>query len=132
MKNPRAVGIWLVCALSLPALASTTPTAYMCDFESLKPGHATERIEVHEINRETQRAVLRDELAPPRDVAVLTSPAAITFIENEESGRLVFTTIFASPPDDPTLDAVQSRHLTVMTGMPQPSQRVGSCRAESN
>lgn len=62
------------------------------------------------------------------EVTTLLTVSGITFIEGTGTGSLIFTTVFADTAGSDEFFAVQSRHMTVMTGVPQPSQHYGTCK----
>lgn len=61
-------------------------------------------------------------------LVVLTSPEAITLLEQTDSGNLIFTTIFrARSKQNGEHIAVMSRHVSIL-GDPLPSQYHGTCK----
>ncbi len=62
------------------------------------------------------------------DVAVLATPAGVTFVEQTSYGNLSFTTVFASyRKGSKEYIAVSSRHMLVLD-KPLPSQYHGTCK----
>jgi hypothetical protein len=63
------------------------------------------------------------------NVTVFLTPAGLTFVEQTDSGNMIFSTVFASYKKNTTdFIAVTSRHIDMLDG-PLPSQYHGSCKA---
>jgi len=77
---------------------------------------------------DTQSGTARLISSGAADVAVLTGPSGVTFIEQTDAGNMNFTTIFpySQPPRSETFIFVRSRHFFIRG--PFPSQYHGTCR----
>ena len=73
-------------------------------------------------------ATLAEDRLAPRPVQVIRTESGLTLVTPVAGGSLVFTTLFDGPSEAADDDAVQSRHLSAMTGIPQVAQQVGRCR----
>lgn len=126
--NVRAAVTWLVlCVTAVPVAARGVFEAggFDCTLGE-SPGT---RVRIAGLDPAHDRAAVAEDTLAARDSQVIRTESGITLVTPGAGGSLVFTTIFAGPAESSGYDAVQSRHLTAMTGIPQLGQRVGSCRA---
>lgn len=128
MSGRRAAPAWLLlCAVASQAHATTlgSARAFTCSL-----GDAPRwEIALTGIDRARGTAALVEAGTTPKPATLLATESGLTFIAEAAAGSLIFTTIFAGPPGEPEFYAVQSRHMTVMTGIPQLGQQAGTCRA---
>ena len=129
----------LVCALTfllkIPVAHAATPARALLESSSLQCEFNRQRPPVRRgsvahfraIDHARHTAEMRADNANTEHVEIIETESGLTFIAHGATGSLIFTTVFEGPEQDGTYFAVQSRHLTVMTGVPQPSQWVGTC-----
>ena len=121
------LGTTLVHAAT-PARALAKSSSLHCEFDLQSPTAQRKRVVVFRaINHARRTAEMRSENTNTEHVDLIETESGLTFIAHGVTGSLIFTTVFEGPEEDRTYFAVQSRHLTVMTGIPQPSQSVGTC-----
>ena len=114
----------LAAAVPNPLL---TTRALSCKFDDSGTAASQATLTIRRINHVTHTAKLRERSGVEHAAEIITTESGLTFIERAATGSLIFTTVFAGPPKEAEFYAVQSRHLTVMTGIPQLAQRVGTC-----
>ncbi len=122
----------LVCSVST-TLAAPVPNplwmakALSCNFSAPATPASELFVTIRRINLSAHTAKLGERASVEHAAEIITTESGLTFIEHAATGSLIFTTVFAGPPEETEFYAVQSRHLTVMTGIPQLAQRVGTC-----
>ena len=132
MNRRLAFTFSLVCSVSSTLAAPVPNPLWMandlsCNFSSLETPAAELVVTIRSINLRAHTAKLSERSSGEHVAEIITTESGLTFIEHAATGSLIFTTVFAGPPEETELYAVQSRHLTVMTGIPQLAQRVGTC-----
>ena len=132
MNRRLAFTFALVCSAGA-ALAAPAPNplwmakALSCNFSAPATPAAELVVTIRRINLRAHTATLSERAGGKHAAEIIATESGLTFIEHAATGSLVFTTVFAGPPEETEFYAVQSRHLTVMTGIPQLAQRVGIC-----
>jgi hypothetical protein len=104
-----------------------TTRALNCEFGEPGTDAAQSALAIRDINPTALTAKLRERSSLEHAAELIITESGLTFIEHAATGSLIFTTVFAGPPEETEFYAVQSRHLTMMTGIPQLAQRVGIC-----
>jgi len=84
-------------------------------------------VRVTGIDRRAGTADLSEDGTAAKPSTLLATESGLTFVTLATAGSLIFTTVFAGPPEETEYYAVQSRHMTVMTGIPQLGQQAGVC-----